>query len=225
MKYLIIGGGIAGLSTALAFEQKGIDYSVYERTPAYKMVGAGIWLAPNALQVLESLNLINKVKEEGNAINRITLGKKDLTPLSDTPQERFIEEYGFGTIAIHRAKLTKLLIDLIPNEKIHLGKDLKSINSHNKDEAVLNFEDGSVAKGNAIIGADGIYSKVRQHIFPQSTIRYSGQSCWRGIAKHKIDPAFTTAHLKFGSGLRNFILSNAPQSMMNKTMDELYRLD
>ncbi|MEO1517536.1 MAG: FAD-dependent monooxygenase [Bacteroidota bacterium] len=68
MSYAIIGAGIGGLTTAQAFEQKGIPYQVFEKAPFLKEVGAGIWLAPNALQVLERLGVLKEVQRQGNAI-------------------------------------------------------------------------------------------------------------------------------------------------------------
>lgn len=59
MKYSIIGAGIWGLTTALTFEKKGIDYHVFEKASELSKVGAGIWFAPNELQVLEYLGLID----------------------------------------------------------------------------------------------------------------------------------------------------------------------
>ncbi|WP_244183222.1 FAD-dependent monooxygenase [Polaribacter sejongensis] len=75
MKYTIIGAGIGGLTTALAFEKKGIEYQIFEKAPVLNEVGAGIWLAPNALQVLESLGVLEDVIANGNFIDRITIGK------------------------------------------------------------------------------------------------------------------------------------------------------
>jgi len=93
MKYTIIGAGIGGLTTALAFEKKGIAYQIYEKAKKINEVGAGIWLAPNALQVLDSLNVLNQIKSEGNLIYRITLGKADLSPLSDNFQDIFKDKF------------------------------------------------------------------------------------------------------------------------------------
>jgi len=61
MKHTIIGAGIGGLATALAFEKKGIEYEVYERASEINEVGAGIWLSPNALQVLESIGVLEEI--------------------------------------------------------------------------------------------------------------------------------------------------------------------
>lgn len=189
MNYAIIGAGIGGLTTALALQRKGIAYQVYERFPKLSPVGAGIWLSPNALQVLEHLELLEEVKQQGNSIDRITIGKPDLSPISDIPQNLIKQRFGYSAIAIHRAKLQKLLLDKIPKEKVHLGKAFESFSDEGA-QLSLNFSDGSGARTDFLIGADGIKSRVRNQLFPDSQIRYSGQTCWRGVADIELDSAF-----------------------------------
>lgn len=187
MKYTIIGAGIGGLTTALAFENKGIDYQVFERAPKLNEVGAGIWLAPNALQVLDSLSILDKIFNQGNQIKQITIAKKDLSPISDSNQQFVEDNFGYSTVAIHRAELQQILFDKIPKHKIHLGKSFNSFIKLNSKELEINFEEGSTVTTNFLIGADGIHSKVRKQLFPESTLRYSGQTCWRGVCEIDLD--------------------------------------
>ena len=116
--HTIIGGGIGGLSTALAFEKLNITYQVFERATEINEVGAGIWLAPNALQVFDWLGLLEAIKHAGNPINRIQLAKHDFSVLSDNDQSWAEEKYGFATIAIHRAKLQGILLNALPKGKV-----------------------------------------------------------------------------------------------------------
>lgn len=190
MIYTIIGAGIGGLTTALAFEKKGINYQLFEKSPKLSEVGAGIWLAPNALQVLEYLNVLNRVKSKGNSIDRITLGKADLSPLSDNYQDIVKNKFGYTTIAIHRAELQKILLEKIPQEKIFLGKGFKSFEKLNSGKIKIIFDDDSESETDFLIGADGINSKIRKQLFPKSSTRYSEQTCWRGIANIKLDKEF-----------------------------------
>jgi 2-polyprenyl-6-methoxyphenol hydroxylase-like FAD-dependent oxidoreductase len=190
MIYTIIGAGIGGLTTALAFEKKGINYQLFEKSPKLSEVGAGIWLAPNALQVLEYLNVLNRLKSKGNSIDRITLGKADLSPLSDNYQDIVKNIFGYTTIAIHRAELQKILLEKIPQEKIFLGKGFKSFEKLNSGKIKIIFDDDSESETDFLIGADGINSKIRKQLFPKSSTRYSEQTCWRGIANIKLDKEF-----------------------------------
>ncbi len=190
MKYSIIGAGIGGLTTALAFEKKGIDYHIFEKAPTLSEVGAGIWLAPNALQVLEHLDILKEIKDKGNSIDRITLGTANLNPLSDNFQDIIKKEFGYSTIAIHRAELQKLLFEKIPKEKISLNKGFQSFKKLKGHRIKIRFEDNSEVVTDFLIGADGINSKVRKQLFPQSRIRFSKQTCWRGIASIKLTEEF-----------------------------------
>ncbi|NQY29071.1 MAG: FAD-dependent monooxygenase [Flavobacteriaceae bacterium] len=195
MKYTIIGAGIGGLTTALAFEKKGIEYEIFEKAPKLTDVGAGIWLAPNALQVFEYLYVLNDIKSAGNSINQITIGKADLSPLSDTHQDSIQKKFGYSTIAIHRAELQKVLARKIPHEKLHFDKGFKSFEEIINSKIKITFEDNATIETDYLIGADGINSKVRNQLFPNSTIRYSGQTCWRGVAD--IDLPTTYEHKAF----------------------------
>ena len=190
MKYTIIGAGIGGLTTALAFEKKGIAYQLFEKAPVLNEVGAGIWLAPNALQVLESLDVLEEIQANGNAIDRITIGKPNLEPLSDSKQDGIHAKFGYTTVAIHRATLQKILFDKIPKEKRTLNKGFQSFKHLNSGKIAILFEDGSSVETDFLIGADGINSKVRKQLFPRSSTRYTGQTCWRGVADIVLDPEY-----------------------------------
>ena len=190
MKYSIIGAGIGGLTTGLAFEKRGIDYQVFERFTDFNEVGAGIWLSPNALQVFEYLDLLDIIKQKGNSIDRITIGRPDLSPISDNLQNFIKAKFGYSAIAIHRAELQKLLLDKLPKSRVLLGKDYKCLDTSDKNQLEIEFEDGLRTKTNFVIAADGINSKVRRQLFPESQLRYSGQTCWRGIAFTELDSQF-----------------------------------
>ncbi|WP_298881601.1 FAD-dependent monooxygenase [uncultured Polaribacter sp.] len=181
MMYTIIGAGIGGLTTALAFEKKGIPYQIFEKAATLNEVGAGIWLAPNALQVLENLNILKEVSESGNSIHKITIGKSDLSPISESNQDFVKDIFDYTTISIHRAALQKILFSKIPNEKIFLNKGFQSFKELESGKIEVFFNDNSKTETDFLIAADGINSKVRKQLFPESSKRYSGQTCWRGV--------------------------------------------
>lgn len=190
MLYTIVGAGIGGLTTALAFEKCGIEYQIFEKAPELNEVGAGIWLAPNALQVFEWLGILDDVVTKGNSIDRVTVGTSDLSPLSDSFQHDVKDKFGYSTIAIHRAELQKLLLQQVPKEKIHLGKSFKEFKEAEEGRIQVTFNDDSKVETDFLIGADGINSKIRNQLFPSSKTRYSGQTCWRGIADYTMDADF-----------------------------------
>lgn len=200
--HTIIGAGIGGLTTALAFEKLNIPYKLYEKSTGLNALGAGIWLAPNALKVFEWLGILNQIQEGGNAINRITITKSGLQPITDSPQDIVKQQYGYSTVAIHRATLQKILCKNIPSSKIIWGKGLHII-VENENNVTLTFDDTSKIETDFLIGADGINSVVRKYIFPNSVIRYSGQTCWRGICKATLNDSFDTRGIEmWGNGVR-----------------------
>ena len=127
--YSIIGGGISGLTTALAFEKLGITYQLFEKAEELVPIGSGILLPPNALQVFEWLGVLDDLMERGSSMKRITLTKLDMSPLFDYIQEDVKEKYGFYSISIHRWELQNILLQKLPQHKIHLGKSLPALNN------------------------------------------------------------------------------------------------
>ncbi|SEL49072.1 2-polyprenyl-6-methoxyphenol hydroxylase [Aquimarina amphilecti] len=185
----IVGGGIGGLVTALSFDKLNIPYKLYERAVSLEVVGAGIWLSPNALQVLEWINpsLLQEIQNTGNTFNRIMVANHKLKPISDSKQDFVQEKFGYTTMAIHRGKLQQILYEYVQQENIILGKDFREYAENDEKPYELYFEDGSVVNTNSIIGADGINSKIRKQLFPNSKLRYSGQTCWRGVSNYNLD--------------------------------------
>jgi 2-polyprenyl-6-methoxyphenol hydroxylase-like FAD-dependent oxidoreductase len=179
-KISIVGGGITGLTTAIALGQKGISCSVYERADALKEVGAGIWLQPNAMRVLDILGLKPKIEENGSLIDVMEITNPQLIPHKEIPSDLATDKYGNRTIGIHRATLQEILYNkALETAEIYFGKTYISHES-TSDKITIQFEDETV-ETDILLGADGIHSNVRKTIFPNAEIRESYQMCWRGI--------------------------------------------
>jgi 2-polyprenyl-6-methoxyphenol hydroxylase-like FAD-dependent oxidoreductase len=185
MKVLIIGGGIGGLTTALTCRYFKLEYEVFEAAPEIREVGSGIWVPPNAMQVMHRLNMADKVKETGTVLDKISIGGPTGESWYSLLTENIIPKFGFGTVAIHRARLQALLYNALDKNKVHTGKRLNNF-SQTKDGVTLFFEDGSQASGHCAVGADGLRSVTRQQLFGDMPLRYSGQTCWRGIVRLKL---------------------------------------
>lgn len=185
MKILIAGGGIGGLTTALACQHAQLDYEVYEAAPEIKEIGAGIWVPPNAMQVMKKLNLADSIIDSGTTLNSISVGGPRGECWYSIRSEKVIPKFGFSTVAIHRARLQRILYNAIDSGKIFTGKRLKRFeNTGNKVTAF--FKDGSHASGDCLIGADGLKSMTRRHLLGDMPLRYSGQTCWRGVIKFQL---------------------------------------
>jgi 2-polyprenyl-6-methoxyphenol hydroxylase-like FAD-dependent oxidoreductase len=202
-KIAIIGGGIGGLTTAIALQQKGYNVKVYEAAPEIREVGAGLWVASNAMNILNRLGIADAVKQAGNTLKSSALADHKGNILTKIDFNKIIAKYHNGTTAIHRGKLQNILFNAVKPGTVETNKRLKNIVS-TEGGIHLTFEDGTDAESDILIGADGIHSAVRKHLFGEIPLRYSGQTCWRGIAKMQLPNPKEAAEL-WGtkSGLRS----------------------
>ena len=183
MRVLIAGGGIGGMSAALALLRRGIDVDVYEQAKELKEVGAGVQLAPNGARVLYALGVGDELKAlsceaEGKEIRHWNTGETwklfDLGPVS-------IERYGFPYFTVYRPDLLGVLANAVRRLKpdaIHL--DARCIGFIQDDRVTLQCE-GASATGDALIGADGVHSPIRQGLFGPDRPQFTGVMAWRGI--------------------------------------------
>ncbi|MGF1638397.1 MAG: FAD-dependent monooxygenase [Cyclobacteriaceae bacterium] len=180
MKISIIGAGITGLSTALALQKIGIETNVYEKALEIASVGAGIWMQPNAMKIFDWLGIGTEIRKNGFALERVEICYENLKPVKKTHPSVAADELGNKIISIHRARLqTTLMNALVPN-RVYLGHAYQS-HAKNQDQISIQFADKMV-ETDLLLAADGIHSKVRLNLFPESQLRYSGQTCWRGIS-------------------------------------------
>jgi 2-polyprenyl-6-methoxyphenol hydroxylase-like FAD-dependent oxidoreductase len=184
-KGIIIGAGIGGLTAAIALLQKGIDVRIYEQACEMNEVGAGIWIAPNGLKVLEELGLSDEVIYSGNALTRISIIDLKEKPISVIETARLTLKYKFTTIALHRAKLQKILASHIPADKIHFGTKFDSYRQSGRS-VTAQFADGTSAEADFLICADGIRSNGRLQLHSRLNLRYSGQTCWRFVTDFEL---------------------------------------
>ena len=198
----IIGGGIGGLTTAIALQQKGIKSIVFEQAPEIKPVGAGIILASNAMQVYSKLGLHKLIIEYGRPVGRMNITDPSLKPISGVDLEFFEEKYGVGSVAIHRGVLQQILVDALRSGTLQLDYELEQIVPH-EDGFELHFNGQETVDAQYIIGADGLRSKVRAKFFPDCVIRDARQVCWRGVVDFQL-PAYYKGELNeaWGRGKR-----------------------
>ena len=130
MKIAIVGGGIGGLTTALALKQNGQDVTIYESASEIKPVGAGILLAINAMQVYKNLGIHKKIEKAGAIVSNIQTTDAQLNTISETKLSHFENKYGVCSVAIHRADLHTILADEIGWENIKLSKRLINIEEY-----------------------------------------------------------------------------------------------
>jgi 2-polyprenyl-6-methoxyphenol hydroxylase-like FAD-dependent oxidoreductase len=183
MKAAIIGAGIGGLTTAIALRRVGIDYDIFEAAPALKPVGAGIVMASNAMQVFRRLGIDQQVAQAGMEIDKAIVTDQSFSPITTLDVKKKVSpRYGIGSYALPRASLQQVLLQEIDPRLLHTGKRLTSLEEAGS-RLMLHLEDGSAHVVDIVIGADGIKSMARRYIIGDVPMRYSGQTCWRGMAR------------------------------------------
>lgn len=213
MKAAIIGAGIGGLTAAIALRKAGIDYELWEGAPELKPVGAGIVMASNAMQVFQRLGMEKKIMDAGLEIESAYGVDQSFRLISGLAvKEKITSRYGIGSYALHRGRLQQALLSELDAAKIHLNKRLTALRQAN-EKVTLTFEDGSLHHADLVIGADGIRSVVRKSLFGEIPLRYSGQTCWRGMTKYALPPdkQFNSYEMWGGQkGLRFGFVPTAP---------------
>jgi len=176
---------------------------VYERVGQLREVGAGMMLWPNATRVLRELGVLDQVlarsgrnthflvrTHAGKILMSIALGKFEVP-----------------AVCMRRADLLSVLLASLPQESLRLGYEFERLNQ-NGGKVQLHFKGGHLKEHDAVIGADGIRSRVRSELFGISDPMYRGYAVWRGLARydgHAVTPGFNSE--SWGSGKRFGILN------------------
>jgi salicylate hydroxylase len=181
----IIGGGIGGLTAALALQRAGFAVRVYEQAPQLTEVGAGISLSPTAVHGLNHLGLRNTLVREAYAPeDQAVRHFRDGRPLVKINRGRsLLEQYGERYYLIHRADLHDALAAAVranDSSAIVLNHRLKSLEQRG-ERVHLEFEEGVRADAGVAIGADGSRSIVRHHLFGAGAPQFTGYIAWRGL--------------------------------------------
>ncbi|WP_336158753.1 FAD-dependent monooxygenase [Amycolatopsis sp. VC5-11] len=176
----IVGGGIGGLTLALALRQRGIGAEVYERSAELREVGAAVALAANGSRILGRLGLRDELAACSAVPTELVYrhwrsGQRVMAyPVGDSYEERFAGPY-FG---VHRADLQRILADACG--KVHLGRQVTGVGADGSRYR-LEFADGTSETADVVVGADGVHSTVRVWVDDAPFARYSGSSGFRGL--------------------------------------------
>jgi len=185
LKVIVIGGGIGGLTLARACVDMGIAVELYEKRPLYEMLSGsgGIFIQRNALRVYQLLwegRIYDRFCHQGGAILKGGFFSKSGEPLYiNTPQ--FIREDNLG-ICLLRPELQKILYESLPEGTVRTEHTFESFEERGNILRV-SFRNGSIAEGDILVGADGLYSNVRARLNGKDRLEppiYSGMCCWRG---------------------------------------------
>lgn len=181
----VVGGGIGGLGCALALGREGVALTVIEQATAFGEVGAGLQLGPNALRVLGEWGLGEALRTFAAFPEALRVrDARTSSTLGQMPLGRvMLARYGHPYATVHRADLHRLLLDAVQTQthaRLLLGTRLASVEA--SAEAVrLTTEAGQVLAGDALLGCDGLWSRVRSALAPPEPARATGHLAYRGM--------------------------------------------
>ncbi|HEX6042706.1 FAD-dependent monooxygenase [Longimicrobium sp.] len=174
---IVVGGGIGGLSAAIALRRAGIQAEVHERAPELREVGAGISLWPNATRQLRAWGLLDEVLRRGFRLAAGDLRDprgRVLTRMSLPPADA-------PSVLIHRADLHAVLADALPPWAVRTGAEFRALRE-TAEGVEADFGDGGTETGRFLVGADGLWSAVRRQLLDDGEPVYRGYPVWRGVA-------------------------------------------
>src|ERR1700732_484044 len=185
-KIAIVGSGRGVLAAAGPLRQAGIDVQVYEQAHQFGRIGAGIQMLPNSMKVLRGIGVEDVLRAHAFApyshLNRVgdTGELKRELPMPE-------DLYGAPFLCMHRADLHEALTSIVPNECINLNKKLVGL-EQNGGPVTLSFADGTAAKADAVIGADGVHSVLRDIIIGPDRPLHRGRIAYRSVFKQRLMP-------------------------------------
>lgn len=201
----ILGGGIGGLSTAIALKQNGFDVTVYERAPQPSNIGAGIVCWPNASFVLEQLGLLEAVANVSGSINYMNRYTDTGQPIGSLNINELNKLMNYKSYSILRKDLLRILLErtVTLNIDIHYDHEVTNITEGTLD-SVIYFRNGERISPDLIIGADGrMRSVARKYVNGNNQPIYQGFINWVGVYEHpSSDFADLTISDYWGQGTR-----------------------
>jgi 2-polyprenyl-6-methoxyphenol hydroxylase-like FAD-dependent oxidoreductase len=176
---LVVGGGIGGLSAAIALRRQGHQVVVLERAPQLDPMGAGITLFANAISGLDQLGLAAAVAKAGAHARNSAILMSDGRELTTLPPD-LLE----GAIAVHRGDLQATLLEAA--DEVRLGAEVTRV-EQTAGTVVAKLADGSEERADLLVAADGLWSGVRASVAPAAP-RYGGYTAWRGVSPVTVEP-------------------------------------
>ncbi|MBT9506848.1 FAD-dependent monooxygenase [Rhodoferax sp.] len=189
---LIVGGGIGGLAAALACDRRGLQVELFERACEFSEVGAGIQLGPNVVQVLHGWGLKDALSDVAafperlqvrSALSGAELGVLRLGSVA-------VARYGSPYATIHRADLHALLLNALRQQtRVQLATNsVVSRFEQDEDGVLLHTAEGKAVRGDALLGADGVWSRVRQQLLHDGEPRPTGHLAYRAMVPQSALP-------------------------------------
>lgn len=184
-KVAIVGGGIGGLTAALAFHHFGWQVTVLEKAPELSEVGAGIQISPNGMKVFRALGMEDRISENAFIPEALEMrfGRSGRRVFQIQARQAIIERWGAPYLHLHRADLIETLKTLLQERQ----PDAVRLNSgcagyaQTDTGASVQLDSGETVSADLVIGADGIHSVIRQQMLGQERPDFTGNVAWRAV--------------------------------------------
>jgi 2-polyprenyl-6-methoxyphenol hydroxylase-like FAD-dependent oxidoreductase len=196
---LIVGGGIAGISTALALSGLNASVDLVERSPTIRTLGSGITLIAPAMRALDRLGVLDDCLQHGYGTSEFQVRDLEDEVLMVIPLPSPLDSNLPGVMGMMRPTLHQILIDraALAGLNVRTGLTPDRLDDH-EDGVTVAFSDGSAAEYDLVIGADGLRSTVRELVSGPIMPTFQGQVCYRVVAER---PASITTEVAYiGSG-------------------------
>ena len=176
----IIGAGMGGLAVAANLRAAGFDVSLFEQARSFARVGAGIQQGPNSVKVLRGMGLEERVRDIAFRPESTRYREAASVDLlwERWQSDEYETKYGAPQLLLHRGDLHEALASIVPDEIIHRSKKLVDF-SQDEDGVDMVFADGTTARADVMIAADGVHSFVRERLFGAEAPRFTGRVAYR----------------------------------------------
>lgn len=184
LRIAVTGGGIGGLTLALALRQRGLEADIYEQAPELTEVGAAVALSANSTREMRRLGVLDQITaastEPSELVYRDWRNGRRVAAFPVHEDLRYQQRFGAPYYGIHRADLQRVLSGALGGAGLHFGHRLVDLVDQG-DGVRLEFANGRSAEADLVIGADGVRSVVRRFVTGGEDAVYSGTSAFRGI--------------------------------------------
>src|SRR6266853_6562086 len=175
----IVGAGMGGLAVAATLRRFGISVQVFEQAHQFTRIGAGIQMMPNSIKVLRGIGVEERLRRTAfQPYSHLNREWDTGRVMRELPMPETL--FGAPYLCMHRADLHEALAAVVPAEIIHLDKKLVGL-EQGAGQVTLAFVDGTRAQADAVIGADGVHSVVRELIIGPDEPIHKGRIAYRAI--------------------------------------------
>ena len=210
---LVVGGGIGGMTAAIALKRKGVAVTLIDSDPNWRVYGAGITITGMSLRAFDDLGVLDEIRARGYVHNGMRPRRFSGEPMGEP---RFAPA-GAPPVMLGGGIMRPVLHDILSTKVRAVGVDVRlgvTVATLDQDESGVDvvLSDGTTARYDLVVGADGIFSAMRAMIFPDAPKpKFTDQGCWRIVAPRPAE--IDRAEIYFGGPLKIGMSPISPDKM------------